>query len=62
MGIHEILVASDQIRRLVTRREPVELIRDTAVSEGMRTLLQDGVRKVVSGLTDFKQVLSVCIR
>jgi len=62
MGLHEILVASDQIRRLVTRREPVELLRDTAVSEGMRTLLQDGVWKVVSGLTDFKQVLSVCIR
>ncbi|MFB3925058.1 MAG: ATPase, T2SS/T4P/T4SS family [Syntrophales bacterium] len=62
MAIHELLVTSDRIKRMIAKREPVELIRETAVSEGMRTLLQDGVQKVVKGWTDFKQVLSVCIR
>ncbi len=62
MAIHELLVASDPVKRLVTRREPIESIREAAIAEGMRTLLQDGVWKVVKGFTDFKQVLSVCMR
>jgi len=62
MGIYELLTASDDIKRLVAKREPVELLRETGISEGMRTLLQDGIFKVVSGLTDLKQVLSVCMK
>ncbi|MFA7464579.1 MAG: ATPase, T2SS/T4P/T4SS family [Syntrophales bacterium] len=62
MGIHELLVASERIKTLVARREPVEAIREAAVEEGMRTLLQDGIRKVLGGYTDFKQVLSVSMR
>jgi type II secretory ATPase GspE/PulE/Tfp pilus assembly ATPase PilB-like protein len=62
MGVHELLVSTDSVKRLVTKREPVEVLRDTAISEGMRTLLQDGVWKVVNGYTDFKQVLSVCMK
>jgi type II secretory ATPase GspE/PulE/Tfp pilus assembly ATPase PilB-like protein len=62
VGIYELLVASEEIRRLVAKRESVERLRDTAISEGMRTLLQDGVSKVVNGLTDIKQVLSVCMK
>jgi type II secretory ATPase GspE/PulE/Tfp pilus assembly ATPase PilB-like protein len=62
MGIHELLVSSDDIKRLVAKREPVEILRNTAIAEGMRTLLQDGIQKVIKGLTDFKQVLAVCIK
>jgi type II secretory ATPase GspE/PulE/Tfp pilus assembly ATPase PilB-like protein len=62
MGVHELLVSSDQIKKLVARRNSVEDIRNTAVSEGMRTLLQDGIRKVLEGHTDLKQVLAVCMR
>jgi type II secretory ATPase GspE/PulE/Tfp pilus assembly ATPase PilB-like protein len=62
MGIYELLTASDNIKRLIAKREPVELLRETGISEGMRTLLQDGIFKVVSGLTDLKQVLSVCMK
>jgi type II secretory ATPase GspE/PulE/Tfp pilus assembly ATPase PilB-like protein len=62
MGVHELLVSSNQIKKLVARRNSVEDIRNTAVSEGMRTLLQDGIRKVVEGHTDLKQVLAVCMR
>jgi len=60
--VHELLVASDDIKRLVARKESVEKLRDTAIAEGMRTLLQDGIWKVLGGHTDLKQVLSVCMK
>jgi type II secretory ATPase GspE/PulE/Tfp pilus assembly ATPase PilB-like protein len=55
-------VNSDEIKRLIAKREPVEVIRQVAAQQGMRTLLQDGIQKVIKGLTDFKQVLAVCIK
>jgi type II secretory ATPase GspE/PulE/Tfp pilus assembly ATPase PilB-like protein len=62
MGIHELLVASDEIKRLVQKRATVEELRKQAMAEGMTTLLQDGIQKVVAGHTDFKQVRAVCIK
>jgi type II secretory ATPase GspE/PulE/Tfp pilus assembly ATPase PilB-like protein len=62
MGIHELLVGSDEVKRLVQRRSPVEELRRQAMAEGMTTLLQDGVQKVLQGHTDFKQVRAVCMR
>jgi len=62
MGIHELLVVSDRIKKLIAKREGAEAIRTVGIEEGMRTLLQDGILKVLSGHTDLKQVLSVCMR
>jgi type II secretory ATPase GspE/PulE/Tfp pilus assembly ATPase PilB-like protein len=62
MGIHELLVATDEIKRGIQRRETVENMRKQAVKDGMTTLLQDGIEKVLSGHTDFKQVRAVCIK
>jgi len=62
MGVHELLVVSDNIKKLIAKREGAEVIRDIGVREGMRTLLQDGIWKVICGHTDLKQVLSVCMR
>ncbi|MHB8138874.1 MAG: ATPase, T2SS/T4P/T4SS family [Smithellaceae bacterium] len=62
MGIHELVVATDEIKRLVQKHETVEVMRDTAMSQGMTTLLQDGILKSIQGLTDFKQVRRVCIK
>jgi type II secretory ATPase GspE/PulE/Tfp pilus assembly ATPase PilB-like protein len=62
MGIHELLVATDEIKRLVQRRQPVEDLRKQAVKDGMTTLLQDGIEKVIQGHTDFKQVRAVCMK
>jgi len=60
-GIHELLVASSEIKELIQNRAHMEEIRRAAVNEGMRTLKQDGIRKVFEGLTDFTQVRRVCI-
>ena len=62
MGIHELLVATDEVKRLVQKRAPVEELRQLAIREGMTTLLQDGIQKVLRGNTDFKQVRAVCIK
>jgi len=62
VGVHELLVASDTIKRLIARRASVEEMRIAAGNEGMSTLLQDGVKKVIEGVTDFEQVRRVCIK
>ena len=62
VGVHELLVATDEIKRLIQKHENVETIRDMAASQGMTTLLQDGIAKVIAGHTDFGQVRRVCIK
>jgi type II secretory ATPase GspE/PulE/Tfp pilus assembly ATPase PilB-like protein len=62
MGIHELLLGSDEVKRLIQRRARVEEIRAQAIAEGMTTLLQDGIAKVLTGHTDFKQVRAVCMK
>ena len=62
MGIHELLVGTEDIKRMVQKHETVEVMREKAMSEGMTTLLQDGIQKVFQGFADFKQVRRVCIK
>jgi len=62
MGVHELLIASDNIKRLIQKHATVEEIRAQAIEEGMTTLLQDGIQKALQGWTDFRQVKRVCIR
>ena len=56
MGIHELLVATDEMKRKIQKRDPIEELRKQAMRDGMTTLLQDGIQKVIKGITDFKQV------
>jgi type II secretory ATPase GspE/PulE/Tfp pilus assembly ATPase PilB-like protein len=62
LAIHELLIGTDEIKRLIQKAAPVEEIRNQAISDGMTTLMQDGVVKVLQGLTDFQQVRAVCIK
>ncbi|MHB8769897.1 MAG: ATPase, T2SS/T4P/T4SS family [Syntrophales bacterium] len=62
MGIHELIIATDGIKRMIQKHETVEAMRDLAMAEGMTTLLQDGILKSLQGVTDFKQVRRVCIK
>jgi type II secretory ATPase GspE/PulE/Tfp pilus assembly ATPase PilB-like protein len=62
MGIHELLVATDEMKRKIQKREPIEELRNQAIRDGMTTLLQDGIQKVIRGITDFKQVRAVCLK
>jgi len=62
MAVHELLAATDAIRRLIRNGEPAEAVREQAMKDGMRSLLQDGISKVLKGKTELKKVLAVCLR
>jgi type II secretory ATPase GspE/PulE/Tfp pilus assembly ATPase PilB-like protein len=62
VGLHELLVADDRLKRLVQERARVAELFAAAVEAGMRTLKMDGMEKVMLGMTDLKQVRSVCIK
>ena len=55
-GIHELMVVSREVRRLVQNRAPAETLQHCALAEGMRTLRQDGIDKVLAGITSIEEV------
>ena len=62
VGLHELLIADEGIKKLIQERARVAEIFAAAVEGGMRTLKMDGMEKVMMGLTDIKMVRSVCIK
>ena len=58
-AIGEIFIIDDEIKDLVTKREPVHLIRDLAVQKGMKPLIIDGLNKVSQGITTIDEILRV---
>jgi type II secretory ATPase GspE/PulE/Tfp pilus assembly ATPase PilB-like protein len=62
IGLHELLIADDDIKKLIQERARVAEIFAAAVEGGMRTLKMDGMEKIMLGLTDLKMVRSVCIK
>ena len=61
-GIHELLEGTDEMKLLIQNKALMEALRVQAFKEGMTSLLQDGIRKVCLGITDFSQVRKVCIK
>jgi type IV pilus assembly protein PilB len=59
-GIFEMLRMTAAIRDMTFNREPTQSIRRQARLLGMRTLLEDGVQKALSGMTTLEEVLSIC--
>jgi type II secretory ATPase GspE/PulE/Tfp pilus assembly ATPase PilB-like protein len=59
VGIHELLGNNDQIKSQIKFNKPTEEIRDQAKQDGMLSLKQDGIMKIVHGLTDIHQVRTV---
>ncbi len=60
-GLHEFLNGTKTLKELIVERAHVEEIRVQAMNEGMRTLKQDGIYKVLKGDTDMVNVRKVCI-
>jgi type II secretory ATPase GspE/PulE/Tfp pilus assembly ATPase PilB-like protein len=56
MGVYELLVADHTVRHLIQTRAPITEVTAAAMATGMRTLKQDGIEKVLQGLTDLSQV------
>jgi type II secretory ATPase GspE/PulE/Tfp pilus assembly ATPase PilB-like protein len=61
LGIHELLTVDNQVRRLIQHKAPSEDIQQAAIRYGdLRTLRQDGILKVVQGLTTIEEVRAHC--
>ncbi len=62
IGLHELLAATEPIKQHIQEHTRVSVILATAVNEGMRTLKQDGIEKVLQGHTNMHSVRAVCIK
>ncbi len=58
LGIHELLVVTPEIRRLIQKKAEADDLGRAARESGMVTLKQDGIRKVLKGQTDLREVLA----
>ena len=61
MGIFEIFEIDDEVRHMVNNRASTMVLRQRARELGMRTLREDGVRKVLAGLTSAEEVISITL-
>ncbi len=59
MGIYEVLEMNDTIREAIMRRANAGEIKKNAVANGMTTLLEDGFKKALDGLTTIEEILRV---
>jgi type IV pilus assembly protein PilB len=59
LGVFEVMEMSEEVRRLIMSRANADDIERQAVKEGMRTILEDGVNKVLSGQTTVDELLRV---
>lgn len=62
VGLHELLIGSDPVKRAIQEHARVAELLAIALDEGMHTLKQDGMEKVLQGVTDMHQVRAVCIK
>jgi general secretion pathway protein E/type IV pilus assembly protein PilB len=60
-GIFEIFVVEDEARKLIYDRVPTTVLRQRAREMGMRTLREDGIRKVLAGLTTPEEVIRATV-
>jgi type IV pilus assembly protein PilB len=61
MGIFEIFIIDDEVRHMINQRSSTTALRQRARELGMRTLREDGVRKVLAGLTSAEEVISITV-
>jgi len=61
MGIFEIFIIDDEVRHMINKRRSTLTLRQRARELGMRTLREDGVRKVLAGLTSADEVMSTTL-
>jgi len=60
VALHELAIATDNMKRAIKNVANAEELKTIAIQEGMKTLLMDGVHKILKGSTDLVQVLKVC--
>jgi type II secretory ATPase GspE/PulE/Tfp pilus assembly ATPase PilB-like protein len=59
LGVFEVLEVSKEIRKLISEKVDSDVINKLAVDEGMNTMLDDGLEKVIKGMTTIEEVMRV---
>ena len=62
IALHELLIGTDHMKRMIQQKSRTEDMLKAAIDEGMTTLLQDGIQKVLQGHTMYKEVKAVAIK
>ena len=62
MSLHELLMGTDDMKKLIQSKAKMEYLRKQAIHDGMTTLKQDGIAKIFAGYCDLLQVRKVCIK
>ncbi len=59
MGIFEMIKVDDRVRKMIIEKRDASFIRERCVDSGMKTMLDDGIEKVIQGITSFDEVFRV---
>jgi type IV pilus assembly protein PilB len=61
IGIYQLLVMSEQLEQLAVKKASREDLERAAISEGMKTMWDDGLAKVAAGLTSVEELARVSV-
>ena len=61
VALHEILEGTKEMQSKIYNKSKLDELKVQAIKDGMTTLMQDGIRKIFLGQTDFSQVRKVCM-
>jgi type IV pilus assembly protein PilB len=59
VGLFEVLEVTNDIRKLISEKSDADVIAQEAIKEGMKTMLDDGLKKVATGVTTIEEVIRV---
>ncbi len=62
VGLHELLIGTDTVKKAIQEHARVAELLSICLEDGMHTLKQDGMEKVLQGITDMHQIRAVCIK
>ncbi len=62
IGIFELMEMNSTLREMVFRKEPAIKLREQAMASGMTSLIQDGVRKILQGITTIEEAILITKR
>ncbi|HET7831434.1 MAG TPA: ATPase, T2SS/T4P/T4SS family [Gallionella sp.] len=62
VALHELMIGTDTVKKAIQEHAHVSELLRIALEEGMHTLKQDGMEKVLQGITDMHQIRAVCIK
>jgi type IV pilus assembly protein PilB len=61
LGLYEVMIVSEAIRRLTVERKSADEISRVAQAEGMKMLREDGIDKVLLGVTTVEEIARVIV-